>query len=29
VSDYESFHWFRWRWRYFIKWRLIGRKGPL
>jgi hypothetical protein len=23
------FHAVRWRWRYWIEWRLIGRKGPL
>lgn len=25
----ERFHSLRWRWRYYVGWRLIGRKGPL
>lgn len=28
-TDGERFHGIRWRWRYYIKWRLVGRKGPL
>ena len=29
AASREPLHGIRWRWRYYIKWRLIGRKGPL